>query len=538
MKAFVKSEQQYYYNPWLLAILYGRVFFLDQLLALYRWLRPSHRVETRRILQETRGEQLVQELAQLQQSLQQQLFPFDWGDLNFEYALYRLTTLFRPTDVYFHHHCANIGQLYACECALTIALPNTGESILVFEALIHYIGTHYTGTSTQSGRLLAILLNGKYCMEHNAALQDDSVVCYNRALLLTMMYCVLLDELLNETKRQQTQLLYELSDTREELRRLDTLGRVLQLLHQICQQQYVDEFKGYAVQAEPQAIHQGCASNHDCNRQYALINNPEPTLQQMTGDQDWHFVDCDTGQFHYLQIHKHSQHYVRIARRFIFDCILRRLHCDDDVIVSSLQQRHCQVCRYFQEYPTLELFYNEVELYHCLQLEIGENLVPAEQRMHRVLQPMQIEPLGSIKSLIYKTLYELQQLFLDYEQQQPQQLFQMINLIKLEEQVQVSLNGLKLDCEADCIIRACRTGSGSVATRSQCELALRIVLLERIQRSMDEQRLEIESYERSLCNSALGLYRESSEQTNREIQVHVARIYFTFRQVLTQWLDS
>lgn len=561
MEALVK-HQQYYYNPWLLSVLYGRLFFQDQLMTLYQWLNPQYKVDASLLLRETRAEQLIDELCQLQQSLQEQLYPFDWGQLNFEYVVYRLATLFRPSDLYFHTHCGDVGQLYACESVLALSLPNQSESQLVFDAIIHYIKLyHLPGSMSQSGRLFALLLNTKYCMETRIiGQQEDCVICYNRALLMTMMYHVLLDDLMSETKRQQTQLVYELGDTRQQLCRLSNLLRVLQLLCQICHQQYEDEFKGYAVQAEPQARARGHEGNCDCNRQYTLQHNPEPTQQQLTGDEDWYFIDCETGHSHYLQLYKHKQHYVRIARQFAFDCTLRRLHGRDECAPSRCKPTHgseisqqCHVCRHFEQNPTLRLFYSEVEHYHCLQLELRTVPLSAEQRLHHVLSPIQLAPITSLKSLICKTLCELQHLFInsgftirhcssivtqclndDQDNSKKNiQLFQLINLVQLHEQIQHSLQGRQLDCEADCIIRACHHGGVQRPTRSQCELALRIVLLEHVQRGMDNQRLTRESFERSLLLSNV-----ISEVLYQDLQVQMAQIYMTFRQVLSQWLDT
>ncbi len=577
----VKRRRQYVYNPWLLSALYARLLFLEQLLALHQSLHPSEEAlsmaQKSQLLGEARAEWAVRQVTQLHQILQKELYPLDLADCNIEYALYRLAALFRPTNLRFHAHCADTGDLYACERRLSLAVSEQ-QHPLVFDAVLYYLERHYVqaGQRDHQGTLMSLLLNAKWTMEQQCVgQQEDVVVCYDRALVLTMLYRVLFDELHSECKRRQTALLYQEGDTRPQLLLLDTQLRLLDQMRQLTAQQYHDEFRGYAVQAHPSD--RVCEHNQHCNRQYTLRANPLDTLQQMQHEEageSWHFVEMETGAYRYLDLQRHRHHYVQMARRFVFDCALRRHHGKDCVAAPQLitemstttssttttsgldYARNCNVCRYMDGHEsTLTHFYTQCEQYHRVQLMLCDE-ARAEHTLNRALTPLLLPPLGSLNSWLYRTLHELQCLFADSRlviryseycrvrhctserEKHDVQLYEMVDLLALIQTVQDAMGKRHPDAEADCVLCGCAVRRGKLAPPNdvQCELALRIVLLEQLQRAMDEQRLSIEAYERSLSNAQLSVSVGSSEELHRNVRTVMVDIYMSYRMVLKEWL--
>lgn len=557
-------ERQYFYNPWLLSLLYSRLLFLEQLLALHTHLHPEPERATELLRHSVRAEAVLGDVAQLLETLAQQQFACEAAHCNFEYALYRLAALARPDGVSFHADCADPGALYACECALGAELGKLpGQSALLFGAVERYIAQHYCGEALArhpewSARRLALLMNAKATMERRwlALLPGsaDTVVCYNPALLMTMLHRVLLEQFSVEVQCR----------ARIGEPGLEAEAQLLERLIAVAQRQYCDEFNGYAVQCYPRLadalelpreLGEQYMQLDNCNRQYALRRNPVPSVRQLEqSEREWLFVDCATGQHRYLRLRQHAHHYLHMARRFVFDCALRRLHGRDCLMAPDAHAqpstpltkrasyaRRCQICRYLEQESELGLLYAQCEQFHRCSNDGTEPVQP-----HHFLASLLVRPLGTYNGWLYRCLDELQRLFLasgftvrsgeyselrgcESEQRETVNLFQMLDLGRLRAQVQRQLARQKLDDQADAVL-AISSGKQRQPSEAQRALALRIVLLQAVQQAVAEQQVEVESYERSLGALA------TSEKVHLNVCAELARIYLTYRRVLSEWL--
>jgi hypothetical protein len=533
--------RQYFYNPWLLQLCYTRALFIEQLCTLYR-VRGLKSDDKATLLRRSDHAHLI--VTDVHQLTQLKLCGIDWSDVNFECALYRLATLCQCNRVPLHKRAADPGELWACEQLIQIELAITDTQHLMMSMIRDYIGRVYIRCCEVEHHIIQrykLLHNAKLTMEQEYVRRynvQDLCVEYSRPLVATMMLCTLLEELRADVILQLRAYSHPLESHSETPQELKEQLALCEVLVDKCKRQYVDEFYGFAVVQSPVWP--------ECNERYTLLRNPLPSVWIVEETRKaWRMRERDTGPCRYRDLNNSRQrnHYTHIVRRFLFDCALRRRHsCDCTQAVLTMERpgkstpttgdyrlqynKVCHTCRYFDLNSDLTQFYAR-----CEAEQTG--LMPGDDS---VLAQWLIASIGAANSLVYWMLCEVQLLFdearfvlrpfqycvitaCQSESSDTISLFQMLDLSHLLTQLSMKLQQCCLDSDATELMQRVLTETEQthIVTELQRALVLRATLIHKLLLCVDEQHVEVESYERSLNNVQLSVNRGSSRYLHEDV---------------------
>lgn len=483
---------QRHYNPWLLQLLYQRVVYRSELLALVAPLAQSRLIwEGGRTAQRQ-----VADVKALVQALHNQACDPLW--LCLEEALYRLAALFRPSDVLFGEGPAAsaLGQLYGCELALVV--EDEQQRHAVYGATQRYVQNRLI-LSPQSH--LVLLLNMKHALEREAR----CAVQWDRELCMALMYCYLLDSLHTDLQIEHTSWQYRVGD--RSLAALQDELALLRALHNTCRVHLMRELQ-LAVCEHP--VRDLCARYRQTRSHVVCVQPGQQAL-------------LDSTLYHRYWGLDHAHFYQHVAQRFQLDYAVQcQLACDT---TGSLQD-------YLERHAGLRDFYATA---------LGSD--------GDALAGVLVEQQCSADAMLWRVLYEVQQQFDDLEMEHDvhsynaltrrvkvervrTRLLHVTDLTQWLHQARQLLSEKRLVAESETVLLSIACATPHRLELSHRVLASQIVVMGVLLQAFTAQCAAAEQLTRSQSSDLLLCQDDAETRMHRDVQVALVQLYNAYRNAL------
>lgn len=513
------TRTQHYYNPWVLQLLYHRVVYRSELLALVPPLTTQQQAweggRAARYVTQNTEETLVA------LSLERQ--PCDAAWLCVEQALYRLAALFRPHDLVFQEGPAAsaIGAPFACELALSVESNQQRE--IVYGAVQRFVQNRVVPFGQPH---LPLLLNMKHALEKEAP--RGTSVQWDQELCMALMYCYLLDSLHTDLQIEHTSYQFRGDTVGDGLRTLQTLKDEMALfraLHNVARTHLKSALQ-HAIYEQPST------SRVDPNARYRLKH---ATVVSVVCVQSYQNVVLGLGseesprQHRYLQLSAHSHCYQHVVQRLLLDYTVQRecLGC------HSCTANQCRLLAYMQRHEALRDFYDLA-------------LLPADEAdLGRVL----VEQQGSVDAVLWRSVLELQAQFDALEEEHdvteynaltrravtrrvPTRLLHMVDLDRLLTETRQQCRLKHLVAESETVLLAIACTQPERLTLAHRTLASQIVVIEALLGTVSSQFAQAEQLTRSQSPDLLLCQDDAQTRLHRDVQLHLVQLYNSYRNAL------
>lgn len=520
----MEREKRYIYNPFILNFLNQKVIHLDRI---KRIIGHEEEAEQERICRENlEAEQLVEDVSHLLRLMRQEKYKFDIHFCNYEYILFRMCHLFRPSDKKFCQHAGEVeGDLFFCELKLfdLLSLQRSQEEEKkkkLFDIVARYIKKYYIQHAIDyqnvAVKRASLLFDIKHkCEEKNRPRSKDKDYSfqYDRDVITTMMYLFFINEFIGMVTDEQCLLRLQGSNGDD-----DTTLVLLESLRLLLVKQYDQELKGFVIVATPSGGGDEEMRPYttpivmDTQKVYFTLKNREHGVFTMKRVAIDHLC--------YLLLCKNAHFYINATRRFIFDYHLGLMH-DDYCPRKTQQQVDCQLCRYFSQDAELQAFYASSVQYAyttCHYIVPNAPQLANRQKMTAFLETFMFDLIDALDSVIYKNARQL----LVLARARKQDLFRVINIGEMINFVRLQFPILQggYACRLTLIMKQIRNNFkiNQRLKKWHQKLALDTDILFIIMYAINAQQNEIEKYHRNVSeNFSVTHHTSSLQQTLTEI---------------------
>lgn len=508
----VTTRAQHYYNPWVLWLLYQRVVYRSELLALVPPLTTQQQAweggrAARQITQNT--EETLVALA-----LERQ--PCDAAWLCVEYALYRLAALFRPHDLVFQEGPAAsaIGAPFACELALSVESDQQRQ--IVFGAVQRYVQSRVLVFGQPH---LPLLLNMKHALEREAP--RGTSILWDQELCMALMYCYLLDSLHTDLQIEHTSRQFR-ADTVGD-RTLQTLKDEMALfraLHNVARTHLKNALQ-HAIYEQPSVTRVDLGARYRLKRTTVVPVVCVQSYQNVVLGSE----EAPALQHRYLQLSAHNHCYQHVVQRLLLDYAVQR---------ECLACRSCSRCRllaYMQRDEALCDFYDMA--------------LSPEPELGRVL----VEQQGSVDAMLWRSVLELQAQFdaqdLEHDvteynaltrrsvtRRVPTRLLHVLDLSGLLVETRQHCRLKHLVAESETVLMGIACTQPERLTLAHRTLASQIVVIEALLGAVSSQFAQAEQLTRSQSPDLLLCQDDAQTRLHRDVQLHLVQLYNSYRNAL------
>lgn len=456
----MEKEIRYIYNPFILNFIYQKVIHLDRIKRI-----AQCEFEKIRVCRENlHSEQIIEDVYCLLSLVRQTTYKIDIYYCNYEYILHRMLHIFRPFDMKFVHHAGDLeGDAFFCElkCFNVVGIDENEMKRTLFDIMKRYITTYYVYRLIDYENIAAqrstALFRIKTKYEEKLRPRDknmDYSFSYNGDVLITLMYIFFMNQFSCMLNDEKTLLLLrgECTDA------VDAHLKLLESLHDILEEQYELELKGYVLIASHGA--DDVNKENDPYVSSTLIDRERVYFRFKNIEENgFTLVPRQIEHLRYILLHKNRHLYCYMTRRFIFDYNLQLLHadkCQRSENTNKYLTIECQLCRYFKQLGELMEFYSAATsyAYHtCHYIIPNAPQLENRAKLHKFLETLMLDRVDDFVSIIYKNAWQLLVLMLqdDYD------VFRMIDVMQL-------INTVRLDFDMDgghearltCIIKETR----------------------------------------------------------------------------------
>jgi len=515
----MEREKRFIYNPFILNFLNQKVIHLDRIKRI-----TSQQTEQSICRENLEAEQLVEDVNHLLRMMRQERYKFDIHFCNYEYILFRMCHLFRPSEMKFCEHAGEVeGDLFFCELKLFELVTKEEDKNKLFDIVGRYITKYYIQHAIDyqnvAVKRASLLFDIKHKSEekHRPRGKDaDYSFQYECDVVTTMMYLFFMNEFIGMVTDEQS--LSQLRHDDDDESHTKTLV-LLESLRILLVKQYDSELKGYVIVATPK--NDGGESLQpyvtpivmDTQRVYFTCKNREHGVFKLKRVEIDHLC--------YLLLCKNTHFYIHVTRRFIFDNLLRLTHDEYCPRVANTDKRYvvdCQLCRYFSQDTELEAFYASSMQYTYTTCHYIVPNAPQLENRHKMtsfLETFICDLVDALDSVIYKNARQLLVLA------RKQDLFRIINIREMMNFVRIQFPTLQggYACRVTLIMKQIRNNFkiNQRLKKWHQKLALDTDILFIMMYAVHAQQNEIEKYHRNVSESFSVNHATSLQQTLSEI---------------------
>jgi hypothetical protein len=467
----MERERRYIYNPYLLNVIYQRLYYHDRvrLFCRQQYKGQQREEDTYKVLRENLyAEQLVADVFHTLDYMTREKFALDIYHCNFEYVLVRFYELLlqqgddnlAEKKVTTHNErLLMMGNELPIELRCLQVLDqwdhdngDTASSIKARQVLLavlnKYVERHYSvnlvNYERESVKRVSLLMNIKHTVEYRLKLRQDAElggdaeyrIEYSGEVVISMLYVFFVNELLAmaqeelalaRTSYQTYHRQDECTDNYE--RQEQTMEHHIGLLKELyarLHSHYTEEWYAFSLntlvfplQQQQQSV---TAAMSPVDRYVKAAPDIAKTIHRVKDvDRDEFVIKEEAvGHIRYIMLRKNRRHYEAVARRMLFDYELRRSHNDvcasgRSLVTGARYTGCCQICNYLQRQDSLDHLYmaSEAHQYYTCEYVLQGSANPKVSRevmLGRQMDSLLLEPLVPLSGLIYKNAWQLMML--------------------------------------------------------------------------------------------------------------------------------
>lgn len=537
----MERELHLIYNPFILNVLLQKVAYFERIHCI---LVHDTGLDHERLIRENMyAELFVADVEKQIRHMNSETHVFDIYYANYEYILYRMFQIFRPSDVNLPvDACQFEGDLFFFELSFFEIITEESHKKVLFRLVKEYCQNHYIHNlinyetiATDRSRLL---FHMKRDLEDIHMSKDTTDYFLNYTdhgdVIILLMYLLFMKEFIGMLSSNR--LLLELQKDEDAIKKLDNEIVLLKNLHDHIGEQLEKEFKSYVLVLSHS---DDMSLNRDMDAYCANLVDRDEVYYSMKEESGSGFFmkRKEVSHLRYIKLCINRHLYIYVTRRFIFDCSLRLLH--EKSCMTTQKNTECQLCRYINHERKMTDFYNIVTTHHYYGCYYIQQKAPQKKNryiLYPFLESVFLNPVDAITSVIYKNAWQILKMFdriyrNQHHNEKSPQLFHTIHIPTLINDIRLQYHALNGGPEMRhaLTLKSIRN-SHKINTRLekwQRRLAIDVDIILLIIYVINLQQNDIEKYERSVSSTKHKSYTLSSN-----IKATLTEVYQIYTNVL------